>query len=307
MQIERHEIRVLSAVIEEGGFSRAAERLNVSQSAVSQAIANLEHKLNTALLVRGRVPHLTEAGLRLFRFAQTMINEERNALDDIQQIRQRRAVDAESRNEQPRQPFLREVAAVEVLRAQSADASEARRRAEPRDRLWRRRRSLGARLRPVPAPDAGPFRRSAAVSTEQRVLVAHRSHPRFDALINEPMKVLGEVTLITSYLDEATKRPGHERLRDWFASIWEVSHLELRLALLEAGKGVTFLSDRLLGELDGLVALPALEFGAIRRTVGIYYKKPQAAVGSGETISRHRRERVRGAVDRGRSLRRAVR
>jgi hypothetical protein len=55
MQVERHEIRVLSAVIEEGGFSRAAERLNVSQSAVSQAIANLEHKLNTALLVRGRV------------------------------------------------------------------------------------------------------------------------------------------------------------------------------------------------------------------------------------------------------------
>ena len=55
MQIERHEIRVLSAVIEEGGFSRAAERLNVSQSAVSQAIANLEHKLNTALLVRGRI------------------------------------------------------------------------------------------------------------------------------------------------------------------------------------------------------------------------------------------------------------
>ena len=87
MQVERHEIRVLSAVIEEGGFSRAAERLNVSQSAVSQAIANLEHKLNTALLVRGRVPHLTEAGLRMFRFAQTVINEERNALDDVQQIR----------------------------------------------------------------------------------------------------------------------------------------------------------------------------------------------------------------------------
>ena len=38
MQIERHEIRVFSAVVEEGGFSRAAERLNISQPAVSQAI-----------------------------------------------------------------------------------------------------------------------------------------------------------------------------------------------------------------------------------------------------------------------------
>jgi DNA-binding transcriptional LysR family regulator len=46
MQIERNEIRTFSAVIEEGGFGRAAERLNVSQSAVSQTIANLEHKLN---------------------------------------------------------------------------------------------------------------------------------------------------------------------------------------------------------------------------------------------------------------------
>ena len=52
MQIERHEIRVFSAVVEEEGFGRAAERLNVSQSAVSQAIANLEHKLETPLLLR---------------------------------------------------------------------------------------------------------------------------------------------------------------------------------------------------------------------------------------------------------------
>ena len=51
MQIERHEIRVFSAVVEEAGFSRAAERLGVSQSAVSQTIANLEHKLDAQLLL----------------------------------------------------------------------------------------------------------------------------------------------------------------------------------------------------------------------------------------------------------------
>jgi DNA-binding transcriptional LysR family regulator len=66
MQIERHEIRVLSAVIEEGGFSRAAERLNVSQSAVSQAIASLEHKLVWRCWCATRAAP-TEAGLRLFR------------------------------------------------------------------------------------------------------------------------------------------------------------------------------------------------------------------------------------------------
>ena len=50
MQIERHEIRVFSAVVEEGTFSRAAERLNVSQSAVSQTMANLGHKLDAVLI-----------------------------------------------------------------------------------------------------------------------------------------------------------------------------------------------------------------------------------------------------------------
>src|SRR5688572_7331653 len=67
MQIERHEIRCFQAVIDAGGFSRAAERLDLSQSAVSQAIANLEHRLGTVLLRRGNPPQLTEAGIRLLR------------------------------------------------------------------------------------------------------------------------------------------------------------------------------------------------------------------------------------------------
>jgi LysR family transcriptional regulator, hydrogen peroxide-inducible genes activator len=272
MQIERHEIRVLSAVIEEGGFSRAAERLNVSQSAVSQAIANLEHKLNTALLVRGRVPSLTEAGLRLFRFAQTMINEERNALDDIAQIRS----GALSTLNLAMNSLVNRFYATALLL-----------------KFCERNPLTRLKLDVVPSREIvygvdedrwelgfGPFQHEMpghfvvrGCFEEQRLLVAHRSHPRFETLIKEPLEVLGEVTLITSYLDEATKRPGHERLRDLFASVWEVSHLELRLALLRAGKGVTFLSDRLLADQDGFVAIPDLEFGTIRRTVGVYYKK----------------------------------
>src|SRR5450759_694349 len=77
MQVERHELRCFHAVIEAGGFSRAAERLDLSQSAVSQTIANLEHRLGTSLLRRGNPPQPTEAGIRLLRFAETMLNEER--------------------------------------------------------------------------------------------------------------------------------------------------------------------------------------------------------------------------------------
>jgi DNA-binding transcriptional LysR family regulator len=69
------------------------------------------------------------------------------------------------------------------------------------------------------------------------------------------------------------RRPGNERLRDQFASVWEISNLDLRLALAEAGKGVTYLSDRLLGELDGYHPIVGLPSSTIERAVGVYYKK----------------------------------
>ena len=50
--LETHEIRVFKTVYEENGFNRAAEKLFVTQSAVSQTIANLEHKLDTVLFHR---------------------------------------------------------------------------------------------------------------------------------------------------------------------------------------------------------------------------------------------------------------
>jgi len=87
MQIERNELRCFQAVIEAGGFSRAAERLDLSQSAVSQTIANLEHRLGAVLLRRGQPPQLTEAGIRLLRFAESVLNEERETLADIAQIK----------------------------------------------------------------------------------------------------------------------------------------------------------------------------------------------------------------------------
>src|SRR5271154_1351458 len=87
MHFERNELRCFHAVIDAGGFSRAAERLDLSQSAVSQTIANLEHRLGASLLHRGSPPRPTESGIRLLRYAETMLNEERETLADITQIK----------------------------------------------------------------------------------------------------------------------------------------------------------------------------------------------------------------------------
>ena len=47
-------LECLAAIVEEGGFERAAQRLNITQSAVSQRLRALEAQAGTVLVVRSR-------------------------------------------------------------------------------------------------------------------------------------------------------------------------------------------------------------------------------------------------------------
>jgi len=76
-----------------------------------------------------------------------------------------------------------------------------------------------------------------------------------------------------SCFEDVARRPGNERMRNVFGSVWEVGHLDLRLALAEAGKGVTYLSDRLLATLDRYHPIIGLGISTIPRDVGLYYKR----------------------------------
>ena len=60
---------------ENRGFKPAADKLFVTQSAISQTIANLERKLDTTLLERYPLK-LTETGIRLLHYADTVLGEE---------------------------------------------------------------------------------------------------------------------------------------------------------------------------------------------------------------------------------------
>jgi DNA-binding transcriptional LysR family regulator len=74
-----HDLAVFVRVAEEGSFTRAAERLDMSQSAVSKCISRLEERLRTRLLQRTtRKLTLTESGALLYRRVS-------GALDDIAQ------------------------------------------------------------------------------------------------------------------------------------------------------------------------------------------------------------------------------
>jgi DNA-binding transcriptional LysR family regulator len=73
---ELNEIRAFLAVVEAGGFGRAARRLNIAKSIVSRRIARLEAHLGARLLsrtTRGIYP--TEAGLEFKERAEHILDE----------------------------------------------------------------------------------------------------------------------------------------------------------------------------------------------------------------------------------------
>ena len=72
--MDTRQLAAFCAVVEQRSFSQAAERLGVTQPAVSLQIRSLENRLGHRLLDRsGRRVEPTEAGLRLYEDAQRML------------------------------------------------------------------------------------------------------------------------------------------------------------------------------------------------------------------------------------------
>ena len=66
MSLNLHHLRVFARVAEEGGFTRAAESLRLSQPAVSKAVRELERQTGVPLIERaGRATKLVRATGRL--------------------------------------------------------------------------------------------------------------------------------------------------------------------------------------------------------------------------------------------------
>ncbi|GKS76160.1 LysR family transcriptional regulator ArgP [Acidovorax sp. SUPP950] len=65
-------LECLAAIVEEGGFERAAQRLNVTQSAVSQRLRALEAQVGSVLIVRSRPLKPTTAGQLLLKHTKQL-------------------------------------------------------------------------------------------------------------------------------------------------------------------------------------------------------------------------------------------
>lgn len=82
--MDTRQLAAFCAVVDRRSFSQAAERLGVTQPAISLQVRALEKRLGTQLLDRsGRRVEPTEAGLRLYRGAQRLLALEEQILDEI--------------------------------------------------------------------------------------------------------------------------------------------------------------------------------------------------------------------------------
>ena len=87
--MELSQLEVFLAVAQEGRFSRAAEKLFRTQSAVSQSIHKLEQELGEPLFDRSsREGVLTDAGLVLQEYAERLLNLRSNAQEALVELRE---------------------------------------------------------------------------------------------------------------------------------------------------------------------------------------------------------------------------
>ena len=88
MAINLNALRVFTAVVERGGFSRAAEALRISQPAVSKAVRELERQVGIELLDRRqRVARPTDAGAMLAERGRELFATERLAEEELRAAR----------------------------------------------------------------------------------------------------------------------------------------------------------------------------------------------------------------------------
>src|SRR5919198_3388074 len=82
--MDTRQLAAFCAVVERRSFSQAAERLGVTQPAVSLQVRALEKRLGLQLLDRsGRRVEPTEAGARLYRGAQRLLALEEELVNDL--------------------------------------------------------------------------------------------------------------------------------------------------------------------------------------------------------------------------------
>ena len=273
IRIENQELRVFAAVIEQHSFNKAAEQLCISQSAVSQTLANLERKLNTLLLQRSPMK-LTDAGTRLLFYARKSAVEEKRVLTDMAEI------------QRGKQSLLSLAINSMINRYHAGTLVNRYCGLNPHALLSIEeipsREIISAVMGGKVELGIGSFQTNMdAFETiylfqDVRSLVISRFYPEIDKVIADPKNYLKKVPFITSYNDETDHRYNGRLISERFSHHLKIPSIGLRLELLAAGRGAGFVSEQVLLEdtlCEDLRVIDKLPFARTDQEVGIFYRK----------------------------------
>ncbi|NNE52836.1 MAG: LysR family transcriptional regulator [Sulfitobacter sp.] len=88
MHIEFRHLRTIQAIHEAGGLARAAEQMNITQSALSHQVKGLEDQAGVELFVRRSKPlKLSPAGQRLLKLAEQVLPQVQALQDEFSGLR----------------------------------------------------------------------------------------------------------------------------------------------------------------------------------------------------------------------------
>jgi len=87
MHLEFRHLRTIKAIHEAGGLARAADLMNITQSALSHQVKGLEDQAGVELFVRRTKPlKLSSAGMRLLKLAEKVLPEVEALEDDFRNL-----------------------------------------------------------------------------------------------------------------------------------------------------------------------------------------------------------------------------
>jgi DNA-binding transcriptional LysR family regulator len=92
LSVTLRQLQVFKSVVDGGSFSAAAAALAISQPSISAHVTALERRVRQPLLERqrGRVPTLTDAGRKVYDYAEATIRQSASASADILALRSAR-------------------------------------------------------------------------------------------------------------------------------------------------------------------------------------------------------------------------
>ncbi len=244
--MDTRQLRAFCTVVERRSFSQAAERLGVTQPAVSLQVRALEKRLGLQLLDRsGRRVEPTEAGVRLYRGAQRLLSLEEDLVNELAEGVEG---DLQGRSRSARRP------------ARGASCSRACSATSPRSIRSSTSRSPSSTHRP--SSSALPTGRSSSVSSAPRrstaastrtllprhlTLACPPDHPfagrtvSLDELRGETLIVMQDGAGVRQLIEDELRRRAGVRLRDLGVRL-ELGLQESVTSAVRGGYGVTFIS-----------------------------------------------------------------